>query len=79
VQTTPKIIEISEKIYRKLLRLYPPAHRREYEELMAQLFRDQCRDAYREQRFIGMIRLWRRALPDFGKNCKSRSDCAGAF
>jgi len=36
---------------------------------MAQLFRDQCRDAYREERFIGIVRLWQRALPDFLKTC----------
>jgi hypothetical protein len=36
---------VSEKIYRRLLRAYPKAHRAEYGPAMAQLFRDQCRDA----------------------------------
>ncbi len=65
--TPPKLVLLSERIYRKLLLLYPPAHRRDYGGLMAQLFRDQCRDAYREGRSAGLINLWLRVLPDIGK------------
>jgi len=67
MSTPPKLVVLSEKIYRKLLLLYPPAHRRDYGGLMAQLFRDQCRDAYREGRSAGLIKLWLRVLPDIGK------------
>jgi hypothetical protein len=68
MQKPPRILAISDAIYRKLLRLYPRAHREEYGALMAQLFRDQYRDAYREGRVPGILRLWRRALPDLAKN-----------
>jgi len=64
----PRILAISDAIYRKLLRLYPRAHREEYGALMAQLFRDQYRDAYREGRVPGILRLWRRTLSDLAKN-----------
>ena len=67
MSTPPKLVVLSERIYRKLLLLYPPAHRRDYGGLMAQLFRDQCRDACREGRSAGLIKLWLRVLPDIGK------------
>ena len=47
--------------------LYPKAHRRDYAEQMARLFRDQCRAAYRAGRSIGLMKLWLRTLPDIGK------------
>jgi hypothetical protein len=63
----PKIITVSENIYRKLLRLYPSVHRRDYADQMTQLFRDQCRDAWRTGRSVGLMKLWLRVLPDLGK------------
>jgi hypothetical protein len=68
MRASPRIIALSENVYRKLLRVFPRDHRRDYSHLMAQLFRDQCRDAYRERRSLGLIRLWLRTLPDLGKN-----------
>lgn len=53
------------RIYRMLLRCYPKAHRAEYGELMLQLFRDQCRDAYRERGRFGFAVVWRDAAGDF--------------
>jgi capsular polysaccharide biosynthesis protein len=55
---------VSEKIYRRLLRAYPKAHRAEYGPAMAQLFRDQCRDAWNESHNWGVMKLWMRVLPD---------------
>jgi hypothetical protein len=54
---------LSERLYRLLIYLYPPAHRREYGELMAHAFRDQCRAAQR-QGVIAWLSLWRRTLVD---------------
>jgi len=54
----------SQKVYGWLLRAYPPAHREAYGPAMAQLFRDQCRDAWNESPHWGMPRLWLRTLPD---------------
>lgn len=55
---------VSEKIYRRLLRAYPKAHRAEYGPAMVQLFRDQCRDVWGESRNWGLLKLWLRILPD---------------
>jgi hypothetical protein len=67
MERLPKMISVSEKIYRQLLHLYPQAHRRDYAEQMAQLFRDQCRDAWRAKRSAGVLKLWLRVLPDIAK------------
>jgi hypothetical protein len=66
---SPKSIALSEKVYRKLLRLYPEKHRREFGGQMAQLFRDQCRDSWKTGHHAGLLKLWLRTLPDFGKTC----------
>jgi capsular polysaccharide biosynthesis protein len=57
----------SEKVYGWLLRAYPPAHRQEYGACMAQLFRDQCRNAWDESGGWGLVGLWLRVLPDLVK------------
>jgi|GEM_PF-626992 len=62
-----KAVMFSDKTYHRLLALYPAEHRREYGPAMAQLFRDQCRDAWRERRWSGLARLWLRVLPDLFK------------
>jgi hypothetical protein len=64
---SPKTISTSEKNYRKVLWLYPASHRREFGEAMAQLFRDQCQDAWQAGRSAGLVKLWLRTVPDIGK------------
>ncbi|MDR3457379.1 MAG: hypothetical protein P4N60_08035 [Verrucomicrobiae bacterium] len=54
----------SQRVYGWLLRAYPPGHRAEYGPAMAQLFRDQGRDAWSEARARGLLKLWLRVLPD---------------
>ncbi len=56
---------VSEMIYGRLLRAYPPRHRAEYGPAMAQLFRDQCRDAWNESQTWGLFKLWWRTVPDW--------------
>jgi hypothetical protein len=67
MQPLPKILALSDKVYRKMLRLYPEPHRRGFGGQMAQLFRDQCRDAWAHGRYGGLAKLWLRTLPDLGK------------
>ena len=59
-----RALAVSQKVYGWLLSAYPPAHRTEYGPAMAQLFRDQGRDAWNESRGWGMMKLWLRVLPD---------------
>jgi capsular polysaccharide biosynthesis protein len=55
---------VSEKIYAQLLHAFPKTHRERYGAAMAQLFRDQCRDAWAEAGNFGLLKLWLRALTD---------------
>ena len=59
-----RVLALSQTIFGWLLRAYPPAHRAEYGPAMAQLFRDQGRDAWNEAQGWGMVKLWLRVLPD---------------
>jgi capsular polysaccharide biosynthesis protein len=59
-----KAVALSGTLYQRLVAAYPKAHRREYGQPMVQLFRDQCRDAWRGGRTWGLIWLWLRVLPD---------------
>ena len=60
-------MDLSQRVYARLLRLYPRAHREEYGGAMAQLFRDECRDAWNWGRGWGLVWLWLRVLPDLMK------------
>ena len=55
---------LPQEIYGRLLLAYPRAHRTEYGAAMAQLFRDQCRDAWNDSGKWGLLKLWLRVLPD---------------
>jgi uncharacterized protein involved in exopolysaccharide biosynthesis len=66
MKTNPdnRMLAVSQKIYNGLLLAYPPAHRAEYGAAMAQLFRDQCDDAWAESGGWGLLKLWLRVVPD---------------
>ncbi len=58
------VLSAAERLYHILLFVYPATHRREYGPLLAQLFRDLCRDSYRQRGFVGLVRLWSYVLTD---------------
>ena len=60
----PRLLGVSERIYRLLLRAYPAAFRRAYGPAMVQLFRDCGRDAVRARGGAGLPALWRHTLGD---------------
>jgi hypothetical protein len=62
----PTKVQTAVRIYTALLWLYPCAHRQDYGPLMAQLFQDQCREAYAQRRPWGVLWLWLRTLWDLG-------------
>jgi len=49
---------MSERIYRQLLKLYPPSFRATYGEAMIQHFRDQSRDAQSSNRLFSVTSFW---------------------
>jgi succinoglycan biosynthesis transport protein ExoP len=54
----------SQRLFERLLALYPRPHRQQYGPAMAQLFRDQSRDAWRSRRAWGLLALWFQVVPD---------------
>ncbi|MCL4788285.1 MAG: hypothetical protein KJ070_16075 [Verrucomicrobia bacterium] len=54
----------SQRLFERLLALYPKPHLEKYGPAMAQLFRDQCRDAWRSRRAWGLVALWFHVVPD---------------
>ncbi len=83
-----KPVALSGKVYERLLALYPVEHRRKYGAPMAQLFRDQCRDAWTEAHGWGLALLWLRTSMDLVKTStaehlrslkqrKSMCNCSG--
>ncbi|HEY6540473.1 MAG TPA: hypothetical protein VIZ18_06025 [Ktedonobacteraceae bacterium] len=55
---TPKIISFSITLYRWLLNMGPAEFRREYATSTLQVFRQCCRDAYRQKGAFGVICQW---------------------
>jgi hypothetical protein len=58
VKKTAPLIALSERIYCALLYAYPADYRRDYGALMAQVYRDVARDAYRDGGWAGMVIWW---------------------
>lgn len=57
-------LRFSQRVYQRCLWLYPQAHRAKYGGTMSQLFRDQCREAWRKHAWRGLAAVWLRAVPD---------------
>jgi hypothetical protein len=55
---TEAFIERSRRWYRRLLRLYSPAHRERFEESMEQTFGDLCRERAQTGRSVAGVVLW---------------------
>jgi hypothetical protein len=64
---TNRWIELSQRFYRQLLRLYPQAYRTTYEAEMFRFFTSQCREAYQQRGAIGILLLWLGTFVDVGK------------
>lgn len=60
----PEAVLRSEKIYRRLLRLYPKNHRQEFGTSMVQVFRDLCRQSYSSNGPRGLAKVWLKTIPD---------------
>lgn len=64
----PEAVLRSEKIYLRLLGLYPKNHRQEFGSGMVQVFRDLCRQAYRAEGRRGLAKVWLKTFPDLAQN-----------
>jgi len=62
-----KLLTLSNRVYCLLLYLYPAPFRREYGRDMAQVFRDDARQALRESGLTGFLSLWLTIVIDLNK------------
>jgi hypothetical protein len=60
----PRIIALSQRLYRWFLSIGPATYRNEYEEPTLQVFRQCCRAAYQQRKTLGVMLLW---LPMFAE------------
>jgi hypothetical protein len=58
------MLSASLRLYTLLLLIYPRSFRREYGELMVQLFRDLMRDGIRQRGCLGVIKVWWRVVAE---------------
>ena len=63
-ETRSNAVEISVKLYRWLLHLYPEKHREEYGWLMVQVFQDKARDVCQRSGVTGIFVYWLKTLLD---------------
>lgn len=64
----PRVVTLCDRVYRRLLGLYPAGFRREYGPQMAQVFRDACRAACARGGLRGVLWLWPRVVVDLVVN-----------
>ena len=58
------MLSASLRLYTLLLLIYPRSFRREYGELMIQLFRDLMRNGIRQRCYLGAIEVWWRVVAE---------------
>ena len=63
-----RAVKISTAVYGELIRAYPKAFREKYGPEMAQVFREQCREATKNASGFGLTKLWLRILLDLAKS-----------
>jgi hypothetical protein len=59
------MLSASLRLYTLLLLIYPGSFRREYGELMIQLFRDPIGDGIRQRGCLGVIKVWWQVVAEF--------------
>jgi hypothetical protein len=67
------------KIYQALISIYPSEFRRDYGDLMVQVFGDCCRQAFREAGMSGLLLLWWRTLLDTVKTAIEEHSQRGVY
>ena len=60
-----RALQVSSRIYRRLLRLYPARFRQNYGAEMADIFNLMCQEAAQTRGWWGLTRLWGFTLHDF--------------
>ena len=62
-----RLLSMSERVFARVVRLFPPEFRDRFGDDMRELFRDQLRAAHHRAGVSGIVRLWGRTLPPLGQ------------
>lgn len=79
VKVSELILSVAVTLYSWLLLLYPQSFRKEYGELMIQLFRDMTKDAIRQRSILGILEVWRRVATELRATVWEQHWLAGSF
>jgi hypothetical protein len=79
VKLSELILSIAVTFYSWLLLLSPQSFRKEYRELMIQLFRDMTKDAIRQRSILGVLEVWWRIAADLTATLWEQHSIAGSF
>ncbi|MEQ8694421.1 MAG: hypothetical protein RIC85_03725 [Gammaproteobacteria bacterium] len=63
----PWAVELSDRIYRSLIEVYPASFRTKYADEMAQVFHELATDALKRYGAVGLIMTWFRVLGDLAR------------
>jgi predicted permease len=66
--TSDRLLRVSERWFRFLLRFYPPDFRDEMGEALAEAYRDLGREAFASKGYVGLFGVWIRATRDSLRN-----------
>lgn len=64
MSNTPRIVDISVRVYRMLIGIYPKSFRERFADEMTQVCRDLISNAWRDWGTAGVIRIWLRIMFD---------------
>jgi hypothetical protein len=79
VKLSELILSVAVTFYSWLLLLYPQSFRKEYGELMIQLFRDMTKDAIRHRSILEVLEVWWRVAADLTATLWEQHSIAGSF
>lgn len=60
-----KALQLSERVYRFLLKFYPKVYKDEFGDEMMYIFSESCKDAYAQDGWVGIVMLWGRTITDW--------------
>jgi hypothetical protein len=79
VKLSELMLSVAVIFYSWLLLLYPQSFRKEYGELMIQLFRDMTKNAIRERSILGVLEVGRRVAVELTATVWEQHSIAGSF
>lgn len=65
---SPRVVDLSVRIYQSLMRVYPGSFRKKYGNEMSQVFREVMADSTQRDGVAGLVTTWIRVLGDLARS-----------